>query len=260
MRSSRFVTLLAPLALPAVVLGPVAPARAADAVLLRYHFAVGQTNGYKASVTIKEVVTAGPQQQTISLKEALGFTQRVSKVYPDGSALIVATYTNATVTANGQTRSLPLRGATERISATGQTTATTTSAFSGGSINLASTNALPPNPVAVNDSWTTAQTISLGTPATAHVKQKSTLVSLSSAAGSRVAEIRTSVLPSSLNITVNGVTLKGDAAGGSTSRFDVDAGLLDRAHTRVQIPLKGTYQGANIRIILDETADIVRTA
>ncbi len=67
MRVFRVAALLALLALPAVMLRPVAPAHAAGgagAVLLRYHFAVGQTTGYKASVTIKEVVTAGPRPVT----------------------------------------------------------------------------------------------------------------------------------------------------------------------------------------------------
>ncbi len=265
MRSSRFITLLAPFALPALLFGSTAAANASTAIVLRYHFTIGRTIGYKANIALKEAVAAGPQHQTISIRETLGFTQRVSKVYADGSALVVATYTNATITANGRTQPLPLQGTkvSLRISATGETHASVsgpaTSALGGG-INVGSTSALPTHPVAVNDSWTTAQTISLGSLATGHVTQRSTLVSLNSVGGDRVANIRTSVLPSSLSITTNGVTLTGDATGGSTSHFDADAGVLESAHTKVHIPFKGTYQGANVRIILDETADTVRTA
>ena len=100
----------------------------------------------------------------------------------------------------------------------------------------------------------------MGSLATAKLKQRSTLVSLTSTGGDRVATIRTSVLPSSLSIATNGVTLTGDATGGSTSHFNADAGVLESTHTKVHIPFKGTYQGAAVHIVLDETVDITRTA
>jgi len=267
-RVSRFAALLAPLALPAVLCGSSSPANASTsaAVLLRYHFTVGQTNSYRLTANIKEAIVAGSRQQTITIKEVLAYIQRVNKVYPDGSASIVATYKNATITANGHTQPLPLRATSisVHLSPTGQTNASlsgsTASAFGGSGINIAGAGTFPTAPVAVNDSWTTASAVSLGSLVTGRVKQKSTLVSLSTMNGDRVAQIRTAILPSHLDVAVNGVSLMGNATGSAATHFDVDAGVLNSTHAQVHVPFKGSYQGSDVRIILNETIDLVRTA
>lgn len=262
--------LIAPLTILALALCQVGPVRAAGGMLLRYHFVPGQQSGYSLVLKIVEVVVAGPQQ-TFSFREDLTFTQKVQKVYADGSALITYAFDAGTVTVNGKSTPLSLKTVhgTERITPDGRVLSIKTAGLSSqstGGLNpnsgsMGSTPQLPLSPVSAGSTWTTKQTVSLGQLGGIASTQHFTLVGFSAASGHTVAQMHvTGKEP--LHVTLSGTKMNGSASNSGDIRFGVDSGLLLASHE--QIGLKAALTSANSAntqsgtVSLTENLDLAR--
>ena len=120
MRASRATTsVVLGLALAGATLCQVHPAGAAG-VLLRYKFVLGQATRYQVSLHLTGSIDLGVVQK-LNIAQQMSYTQKVAKLYPDGSADIVSSFGKGTTTTNGVSAPLDpgLAVTTERLSANG---------------------------------------------------------------------------------------------------------------------------------------------
>jgi hypothetical protein len=232
-----------------VALAGVPPVGAASGVLLRYHFIAGQKTQSQLVLGLAGTIPVVAPQ--LALAERVPFTLTVQKVYPDGSALLVDTFTTATETMNGQTTTRPLSGAsvTERVTPMGQVISSKVvglQSLAGGMLNIDPTGsapALPRSPVTVGSHWTAVQRISLGSFGTASGPLHYTVVALTPVKGHIVATIQErGVWP--LTVTQGMLQATGTATGGGSVQFDTDAGALVSTHAVTKV--SATFGGGGV--------------
>jgi hypothetical protein len=223
-----------------VALTGVPSVGAAPGVLLRYHFVAGQQTTQKLVMNLAgSVPVMAPK---LALAEVVPFTQTVKQTYADGSALVVDTFTAATVTTNGQSTTTPLTGAsvTERLTPLGQvisSKAVGLQSLTGGVLNIdpsAGIPTLPASAVTVGSHWTAAKSISLGSFGTLHGPLHYTVTAMTRVNGHLVATIQEKgSWPLSVSQGLTQVT--GTATGTGSVQFDTDAGALLSTQTVMKV-------------------------
>lgn len=258
MRALRARTLLATALWCGAVWPGVPAAGAASGVVLRYHFAAGARAPYQMALGFSGAIPGLTSK--LALSEKAAFTQTVRTVYPDGSALLVDTFTTATLTMHGQSTTTPLTGArvTERITPRGQVLQSTIAglqSLTGGvlSVNpLSGAPVLPASPVKVGSHWTEVQRISLGSFGALSGPLHYKVLALHPAHGHTVATIQArGVLP--LQGAQGETQATGTATAVNTIQFDVDGGALLSTHTTTKV--RATFGGAPITVTLQLNVD-----
>jgi|GEM_PF-1972874 len=275
MRASRAATsAILGLALAAGTLCQIHPVGAAG-VLLRYKFVLGQTTHYQVSLRLTGSIDLGVVQK-LNIAQQMSYTQKVAKLYPDGSADIVSSFGKGTTTTNGVSAPLDpgLAVTTERLSPNGAVLGSKTSgaaapAASGlGNVSVSPTTVTPtfPSlPVSTGSTWSGAQSISVSGFSIVG-KQSSKVVSLSQQGGHQVALIA-STAKAPLSVTQSSAQITGTLKGTTATQFDADAGLLVSIHGNVAVVATLGVPGATPDpsttaqaggITLNEKIDIVR--
>jgi hypothetical protein len=240
--------LLAAAACCGVALAGGPPAGAASGVLLRYQFTVGQQTPYEMVLNLSGSIPGIAPK--VSLAEQVPFTQTVKKVYPDGSALVVDTFTTATVTMNGQTTTTVLTGAgvTARITTQGQVISskvTGLQGLGGGVLSIDPTTGIPMlpfSPVTVGSHWTAIQRISLGSFGALSGALHYKVLALDPVNGHTVATIQSKgILP--LHVAQGLSQASGTATGTDDARFDATAGVLVSSHATIKV--RATFGGGD---------------
>lgn len=278
MRASRAATgatIILALALASTTACQARPAGAAG-VLLRYKFVLGQTTSYQVTTHLTGTIDLGVATK-LSSSQKVSYTQKVTKLYPDGSADLTSSFGKGTTTTNGVTAPLDASAAatTERISPNGVVRTLKTSGAPapsasslGGSVNVSPASVsptFPALPISVGSTWSGAQSISAsGFSITG--SQKSKVISLTQQGGHLVALLQ-STAKAPLSITQSGAQITGTARASTTTQFDTDAGLLLSIHGNVAIVATLGIPGAaadtsgntqTSGITLNEKIDVVR--
>lgn len=264
---SSFIGKLLGGALPAaLLLCLTGPAHAAGPVLLRYHFSVGQRVSYVLTSGTSSVSAAG-LSQLLNVKQRISYTEAVLKVYADGSANVRVDYGTGTLTIGGQTTDLPLRNmyVIERLSADGHVLATRTygaplnSPLAGIDVSSSGTPPLPSKPVALGASWTSNQSIALGSLGSVSVLEHLTLAAFGSWQGRQTAVIRSSGAEP-FHVATGGITADGTASSSGDTTLLASNGMLVSVHGTVRT--NGTLDTGNgsgpSPLSLVETIDIAQ--
>lgn len=267
MKATRLTRLVAATgATSMLALCPLAPAQAANGVLLRYTFKAGQASTYAVSIKVSQVFVT----QKTSYSDQLTLLQRVAQLYSDGSATLRNTYTNSTLATNGEVVPLKLTGVSsvQRVARNGavlSTKATGATAQTGllylaGDVNVRPL--LPGTAVAIGKSWSTQQRLSLGHLGVFMVQQRFKLAAVKAQGGHQIAQIQVSG-NQPVHMTHGILAENGTLGSAGTIQFDTTSGGLSALHEQVQQKLtvtatSKTAQGKHVSLSFTAVVDVVR--
>jgi len=253
-RSVAVLNIAAALIVASLIITPIPTnVRAAGAVLLRFHWSVGQqfsessVDSQTSAVTFPKLPAADSASTEVDRYTSVA---TVSKVFPDGSGLVHLTYRNVSITTGGKTTTYPLKGYALdlRISTLGKvlskvTTGTASSALSSD-ITDPTPLVYPVAAIPIGGSWSDSEVISGLDTVTEHLQ----LQAIGSVQGRQTATILlTANVP--LKTTISGLAVSGAIVASGKQVVFVDtetAAEAGRLAMSMKASLKGSIDGTSV--------------